>query len=246
VNVPVWAAEIARAFWSQVWEPEVFPRRLIRPISEATCLSVAYASRPTIDTIQRRLRNLGINYCLSLVNRPLRACIVAGDGHGLIFVDGTDSENEQRFSIAHELAHFLHDYVYPRRKVLNRVGNAALDVLDGLRLPTTDERIHALLTRTGLGFYFHLMDRGEREYSLPGPIADAEKSADRLAYELLAPAQQVASLVSLITAHPNQTIVADLLMDQFGFPEQQAMRYSALLVARPRRTDPLLQRLRSV
>jgi IrrE N-terminal-like domain len=246
VNVPVWAAEIADAFWSEVGAREPFPRRLLGPIAEATFLSVIFVPRPTIAAVQERICEMGIDWDLKVADRPLRACLLAGNGHGLIFVDGTDPENEQRFSIAHELAHFLRDYLSLRRRVCKRLGASALDVLDGARSPTADERIHAILSRTALGFHYHLMDRRLGARPLSGPIADAEESADRLAYELLAPADQVASMVAAVTRCPDGKMVADVLVDHFGLPEQQASHYAGLLVPRPKKVDSLLLRLKSI
>jgi Zn-dependent peptidase ImmA (M78 family) len=39
---------------------------------------------------------------------------MARAGHGFISLDGSDADDERRFSLAHELAHFLLDYQDPR------------------------------------------------------------------------------------------------------------------------------------
>ena len=98
MNVPVWAAEIANAFWSDVGEREPFPRRLLGPIAEGASLSVVFAPRPTIASIQERIREFGIDCDLKTTDRAVRACLVAGNGQGLIFIDGADPDDEQRFS----------------------------------------------------------------------------------------------------------------------------------------------------
>ena len=49
----------------------------------------------------------------------------------------------------------------------------------------------ALLRNVPLGFHVHLMRRGPRREVLTADVAVAEEEADRLAYELLAPAEAV-------------------------------------------------------
>lgn len=240
MNVPVWAAELANAFWSAAGEAEPFPRRLLGPIAAALPLTVAYLPRLTLTAIRERLARCGVNSELSIADRSLRACLVAGQGHGFVFIDGTDPENEQRFSLAHELAHFLRDYCRLRRIVQNRLGQTALEVLDGRRAATTDERMHALLQQTGLPLHVHLMDRIENLKEPDALIADAENCADRLAFELLAPAHEI----SVADARDRKKIAAQLV-DGFGLPAKPAERYAAILLPPPRRVDPLLDWLRN-
>src|SRR5437870_3676839 len=46
--------------------------------------------------------------------RALHGCVVALRGQGAIFLDADDSINTKRFTLAHEIAHFLQDYLLPR------------------------------------------------------------------------------------------------------------------------------------
>lgn len=236
MNVPVWAAELASSFWIAAGGPEPFPRRLLAPIAAALPLTVAYLPKLTLAAIRERLARCGVDSEIHVADRSLRACLVASRGQGWVFIDGTDSENEQRFSLAHELAHFLRDYCRPRRIIQNRLGETTLEVLDGQRAATADERVHAVLQHTGLPLHVHLMDRVDDEPD--GTIADAENCADRLAYELLAPAHEIAG------AGPcDQAELARRLVERFGFPRRAAQRYSAILMP-ARRVDSLLAWLR--
>ena len=120
-------------------------------------------------------------------DRLLRACLVARRGHGIALINGADTDSEQRFSIAHELAHFLRDYWIIRKQASRKLGAKALEVLDGERPPTFEERLNSLLRNVSLGFHLHLMERTVTGNPTTVRIAEAEIDADRLAFELLAP-----------------------------------------------------------
>jgi hypothetical protein len=243
VSVPVWAAELASAFWARAGEREPFPRNLRHSIAKAVPLTVVLLPGLSIDAVLKWLQRSGIVCDLGTENRPLRACLVARYGHGVAFVDGSDAEAEQRFSLAHELAHFLRDYWQVRQQVANRVGPAALEVLDGVRPATREERLDALLTNTGMGLRVHLMERDVNGNPASGTIADAERSADRLAYELLAPAGDV--LAGGLTTTKDRPAIEEALRTVYGLPRRQASQYAGLLVP-SRYKDPILSKLRKL
>src|SRR5262249_17714529 len=139
------------------------------------------------------------------------------------FVDAFDDLAERLFSLAHELAHFLRDYLHPRETVTRRLGPDTLDVLDGRRSPTADERLHALLRNAPIGPFTHLCGRDES--GLPSNPAgrEAEAAADRLAFELLAPAADVGPSTG-------REELVGRLVGLFGLPPAPAERYAAILL----------------
>jgi hypothetical protein len=191
MRIQVWIAEMAANFWASAGEEEPFPRNLRRPIARAVSLTVVSLPKLTIGSMIRWLRDCGIICDIESPDRPLRACLVARNGHGFAFIDGSDGEAEQRFSLAHELAHFLRHYLHVRRQVSRRLGPAALEVLDGERPATLEERLHALVRNSRIGFHIHLMDRDREGFFTTDAVGEAEDDADRLAFELLAPAEHV-------------------------------------------------------
>jgi hypothetical protein len=88
------------------------------------------------------------------------------------------------------------------------------------------------------------MERGPRRQIIDERVAVAEEEADRLAYELLAPAAAVwAASEAIGGAGISGSRLAAVLEDVFGLPSAQAEDYSHLLLP-PSTPDPLIQRFR--
>jgi hypothetical protein len=233
---PLWVSEAAAGFWAEAGGEEPFPRELRRPIARALPLALVLLPRMRVSAVDAWLRRQGVPCDVGVRDRWLRACLVARSGHGIVFVDGTDAADEQRYSLAHELAHFLRDYWLPRRRASQRLGPSVLEVFDGLRPPRPHERIDALLARVPIGFHVHLMERGA-DGCADEAIEVAEEDADRLAFELLAPAGRLGE------GEMSAAALASELTASYGLPEAAAGRYAALLARPTRREDSFVRRL---
>lgn len=235
MSVPLWVAETAESFWITAGEPEPFPRNLRRAIARALPLTIVLLPQLSVRAAEDWLEQQGAHISVDVRNRPLRACLVSRFGHGMIFVDGVDSEHEQRFSIAHELAHFLRDYMLPRQRAIQRLGAGVLEGLDGIRPVLPDERMKGLLARVPVDVHVHLMDRQE-PWGASTAIDTAEGNADRLAFELLAPWETVRHEMQELGMAQNRQAALVLLAMHYGLPRVQADRYAQLLI--PERPTP--------
>jgi hypothetical protein len=240
VTAPLWVIDDAAAFWEEAGAPEPFPRTLRGPILRSGLdLTVKELANLTVRAVQRHLAGLVGGWPPVAADRPLRACLFAGAGAGYIFLDAGDPAEEQVFSLAHELAHFLRDYWLPRRRAVAALGQAVLEVLDARRAPRPEERLHALLRGVPVGCHVHLMARGPGE--LPPPIAAAERDADRLAWELLAPGPDV---LAQLPPRAGAARAAVVLTEQFGLPPAVAAAYAETLFPPCPAPDPLTARLK--
>jgi len=166
-------------------------------------------------------------------DRPLRGCLFTYAGSAFLLVDPSDPPDQRRVTIAHELGHFLIEVSEPRRRVRHTLGADALEVLDGRRPPTVEERIHAVLDGAPLAAQVHLMAREEDGSIGCRRIADAECAADRFALELLAPAAALRPHLLPLAPLPRQqrwSMIADRLIHHHGLPPIVAGGYARTLV----------------
>lgn len=224
----------AKNFWRFAARIEPFPRSLEPTVAWVLPLAVVKLPKLGLFDLHDWLARRDIPFCCDISDRRLRACLLGKMGRGIIFLDGSDPEDERRFSLAHEVAHFLIDYHDPRQKALAVLGESGREVLDGERPPTLEERLTGILQHVELGTFTHLMDRLPTGDVGRIDILAAEDNADRFAIELLAPREIV------ITRLEEQGIqwaeeaafkaIQKTLIQEFGLPSRTAEEYGRMVV----------------
>jgi len=235
VSLPVWCVKLTESFWAKAGPPPPFPRDLRHAVG-AVPLSVISLRGVSVAVVRQWFERLKIVVPLDEPDRPLRACLVAWRGEGFAFLDALDDPAERVFSLAHELGHFLRDYLQPRETVIERLGHEALEVLDGLRPATPSERFHAVLRTVSPGPFAPLLRRDDSGRPLTAAERQAEAAADRLAFELLAPVAEVGETADRIA-------LVERLVTVFGLPSEPAGRYAAILLPDTPHIDRALTRL---
>ncbi len=229
-----WLARAVDEFWARADEVEPFPRTLEAAISQALPLIIVKLPRLTIHAADKWLRARSRASPFNESNRRLRGCLIAHAGQGIIMLDGADSEAERRYTVAHELAHFILDYLEPRHRAVALLGPSIVEVLDGIRPAWQDERIDAVIGQVSIGIHSHLMERAAAREIRNGQVLAAEERADRLALELLAPADEARSRLTQGSFPKTRdgTIqrVAQLLVGEFGLPLDIAQGYAQQII----------------
>lgn len=229
----------AESFWSLVGSRSAFPRDLEASILWSLPLVVVKIPRLRTQAVRDWLTQDGLGHIVPAPERELRACIVACRGRGIVFIDGADSVEEQRMSLAHELAHFLLDYVLPRDQAVKSLGESILAVLDGDRAPTPAERLSAVLKGVPIGIYSRLWHRGPRGIAPSAGTLAREDAADVLALELLAPRRDVLQRARQCQDGMSAESLTALLQSTFGLPESSAWSYAGFLAASAKPTQSI-------
>jgi len=225
--------------------PNAYPRDLASTVPLQLPLAFVPVMDLTTTTLEEWMGRRRIYYTMDGPLRRLHGALVARAGRGLVFMDSSDDLAEQRFTAAHETAHFIDDHIMPRLKALKAFGEAILPVLDGERPPTPEESVSAVSNRVSLGVQVHLMARGPHGTICSWDVEEREQRADRLALELVAPAKD--ALRELRRASPPDGVTevdeaASVLSQRFGLPMSAARPYADLLLGK-RRSRPKLSEL---
>jgi hypothetical protein len=239
---------LAQQFWTDTGLPDSFPRPIERAVSRSLPLTIVKLPEVTVRHIEQYLTQRGLSGPLPQDNRDMMGCLFAYRGHGIIFVCGGDDAAEQRFTIAHDAAHFMMDYLVPRETIIRELGGDVVDILDGHRPATIAERGMALLRQVRLGPHVHILPRGSL-HDCASPcdgsfdsqfVQPAEDGADALGLELVAPRQVVLAMMKQFARdYPRPEHQCDLLGAFFGLPPHV---FAALLRRlRPKRVPSFLE-----
>lgn len=169
-------------------------------------------------------------------SRMIRGCLVANRGHGIIFVEATETEEARRFTLAHELAHFIGHYLARREYLLSRLGSSIAAVLDGARAPTPAERLSGLLAQAPLGVFRDVLERdGGSPVSLAADRMEYE--ADAAAFAAIAPIGEVLRLVGQGRGDERSAVIR-VLVGKFGLARHDAERHAPAVLQAARRNAP--------
>ncbi len=225
-------AKIAYDFWKAAGRWTV-PCDIAGAVSLALPIDIISLSDLSLGKIENWLAQRRISVNIGLNDRFLHGFILVSRGSGFIFINGTDSEEERRYSIAHEVSHFLLDYRLPRDNAVKKLGPSILEVIDGYREATMDERIDGALFALVTKPYVHLLEKvGDGSFN-SWEIQKSENDADDLAVELLAPYNEIATTIRPAKKRLSFSSVKDqcyrLLRYKYMIPNSVAEIYSTRL-----------------
>ena len=172
-------------------------------------------------------------------DRQLRGCLVAHRGRAFIFVEASETDEQRRFTLSHELAHFIGHYLATREVAIARLGPSIVAVLDGDRPPTPAERLSGVLAGCPLGIFRDVLDRDGSE-----PIAAAaermETEADAAAFLALAPPADVAARCRAGGRQLDGDGILQTLQSDFGLASADAVHHLPVVLKFVRQQAPTL------
>jgi hypothetical protein len=231
--VPSYIEVIAREFWKRTGQKVEPPYDIAGAISLLLPIDIVSLSDLTLGKINRWLSDNGIQIPIDVNDRYLHGFVLIGRGTGFMFVNGTDGEDERRFTIAHEASHFIMDYKIPREKAIQKMGTSIQDVLDGTREATMEEQVDGLINGISVRSFIHLLEKeGDGSFESV-EIFDVENKADMLAIELLAPHLEV--IKATLNGQQKMSFslfdqyCLDILVSKYKLPIPIAKQYSKRL-----------------
>lgn len=238
---PAAIERLAASFWEQVGEVPPPPRDLepwipilAGPVFLATLEKLSprsirdwFSARPGLPLPP-----------VAVHERDMLGCVIAYRDCCGIFINAALPPPLRRVIVAHEFAHFLAEYYWPRRRVFRRFGPSLRPVLDGERPPSDAERWAATMAGVSLGIHAHFLERAYHPAEQQ-PHFHAELRANALALELLAPKTELLQEGDFAF---DWQCYYQVLIHRYDLPETWAAGYARELAAAAVRTLPCSRR----
>jgi hypothetical protein len=217
--------------------PTVFPRDLAEDIPLALPITVVPLPHLTPQKGREWLASHECKYGKLVGKKGLKnGFTVASSGVAVLFLNSTDPADEQRFTLAHEVAHFVLDHIQPRLRAEKAWGGSILSMLDGDQAPSISEQLFTVFERIPYSVQSSFMDRNDQGEPDTGLVMESELRADRLAFELLAPRQELLPLLQ----HGGRKELESSLISRFGLPVKEARAYARWLLSEQPSRRPFL------
>lgn len=226
-------SNIAKDFWNKIPIKKEPPYDIFGAVSLTMPLDIISLSGLTIAKIEKWLSERNVTLDMGISNRSLHGFILTFQDTGFIFIDGTDTIDERRFTVAHEVSHFILDYKIPREKAVSKLGVGILEVLDGYREATVTERVEGILSSNVIRPFTHLLEKSGDGSFFSQEVFNAENDADSLALELLAPSANIVREIKgsfpKIQFQDFKARCNQLLHSKYGLPISISEDYSTQL-----------------
>ena len=226
---------IAKDFWSGA-DPTQGPNDIQAAASLYLRVDIVLLPELSLAKIRVWLEERNSAHVFDGINvseRTLHGFVLNRYGIAAIFINTSDSDVNQRFTIAHEISHFLLDHKLPRDEAILKLGPSIQEVLDVRRKATLPERVNSVLRGIDIGPQSHLLEKeGDGSFEKCGNF-HAENDADRLALELLAPRHKVISETLAGSKSLSYAVFIDrcehILLLRYRLPSDMVHHYAAML-----------------
>lgn len=225
--------KVAADFWGSAGINTRGPRDLAFAARLTLPLDIVALPDLSVQNVKKWLQGKDALYLPDVPDSPLFGLLALYRGNGVIFLEEKDDHRNQRFTLAHEVAHFLLDCSHPRERAVQWLGTKVLDIFDGRRSATQEEQIISAFTDMEMTPHVHLLPRFENTGAWVEQRGKAEERADVLALELLAPAYEVSAVLreqGVAGDYTGCLSTADnLLREVYELPELKAGYYARRL-----------------
>lgn len=224
---------IAREFWSTVEPAYRSNFDIVSAVDASLTIDLVAVKQLSLRKIESWLASRTITIEIDVNDRSLHGALLIRGNSVLMFVEDAEDELQQRFTVAHEVSHFLLDYQVPKERAILALGKEIEDVLNG-NLPANNTQL-ALSVIKGINIdpYTFLIEKTGNGSFLNWANFNSENEADYLALELLAPRTKVinetVSSTKRLTYSQFTRNSLELLKGKYGIPAEIARQYASEL-----------------
>ncbi len=224
---------IAREFWSTVDQVYRDSFDIVSAVDASLIIDLVMIKELSLQKIETWLAERTISIEFDVNDRGLHGALMIKTGSVFMFVEDSQNEIQQRFTVAHEVSHFLLDYHVPKEKAILALGKEIEDVLNGNLAASNPQLALSVIKGITIDPYTFLIENNGNGSFLSWSNFNSENEADYLALELLAPRAKVinetVSSTKRLTYSQFTRKSQEILIGKYGIPSEVARQYASEL-----------------
>jgi len=224
---------IAREFWSTVDQNYHENYDIISAVDTSPTIDLIKIKNLSISKIEEWLIAIGLKDNFDIPDRRLHGVLIIKGDSVAMFIEDDENPIQQRFTVAHEVSHYLLDYQIPKEKAILALGKEIEDVLNG-NLPANNTQL-ALSVIKGINIdpYSFLIEKTGNGSFEDWKNFNSENEADYLALELLAPRIRIINETFSSTKRLSYSQFTrksqEILIEKYRIPSDIARQYASQL-----------------
>ncbi len=224
---------IAHEFWSKADPKHRLDFDIMNAVNGSLTVDLIPVQQLSLQKIDSWLVARTINIGIDVNDRNLHGALLIKNGSVFMFIDAAVCEMEQRFTVAHEVSHFLLDYQLPRERAILAFGQEIEEVLNGNASASTSQLVMSVIKGIDLNPYTLLIEKTGNGSFSNWCNFNSENEADYLALELLAPRARVindtVSSARRLTYAQFTRKSQEILIEKYRIPVTVAHQYASEL-----------------
>ena len=230
---------IAREFWATTHAEFRYNYDIVKVVESSLNVQLIRMPQLSPKNITSWLSDHDMNIPLENNERNLHGALIIQNGAVLMFIDTTENDTRQRYTLAHQVSHFLLDYQMPKERTIMTLGKEIAGVLKGNAEASVEQLVQSAFNGMTDKVYTLFIEKDE---AIP-----SENPADSLALELLAPRYQIihetAAKSILLSYAPFKRKCRELLIGKYRIPSEIAHKYASDLAGSVMNKSSFLSRL---
>jgi Zn-dependent peptidase ImmA (M78 family) len=224
---------IAREFWSTVDQKHRETYDIVSAVNDTLTINLILIKNLSIKKMEDWLISIGKYENFGIDDRSLHGFLMIKNGNICMFVEESEDQSQQRFTVAHEVSHYLLDYQLPKERAILALGKEIEDVLNGNLPPTDTQLALSVIKGVNISPYTFMIEKNGNGSFFNWSNFNSENEADYLAMELLAPrARIVNETFSSIKRRSYSQFIRkseEILISHYKIPPDIARHYASEL-----------------
>lgn len=224
---------IARKFWATTQAEFRYDYDIVKAVESSLNVHLIRMQQLNPTKIISWLASHNMDIPFESKATHLNGALLIKNDNVIMFIDAAENAVQQRYTLAHQVSHFLLNYQMPKERAIMTLGKEIAQVLSGNTEASVTQLVQSTVSNITGNVYTLLIEKWDESTSFDWELLRTKDPAVSLTLELLAPRYQIinetASVGARLRYSPFKRKCQELLIDKYRIPSEIAHKYASEL-----------------